>query len=95
MKDRTMAGFSNQQTAEAPRPASRIENDVEQVKVLSGRVDAITDRIIRHARALGYFEPTPDMKVAAPTEVITTLADALRELDRKIDRAGGSLNVFD
>jgi hypothetical protein len=92
-----MAGFSNQQAAEAPRPASRIENDVEVVKALSCRVEAIADLIIRHARALGYFEPTPDqnLKMSTPTPVITTLADALRELDRTIDRASGSLNAFE
>lgn len=74
---------------------SRIENDIEAVKGLKNRVDAITDRIIRHARALGYYEPQPEQAGGVPMPVITTLADAIRDLDRVIDRASGSLNVFD
>lgn len=74
---------------------SRIENDVETIKRMAGRVEMIRERVIRHARALGYYEPTPEAKVAAPTPVITTLADALQSLDREIDHCSGSLNVFD
>lgn len=87
----------NQLVAQAnvARSPSRIENDVETVKALTGRLEATTERIIRHARSLGYYEPTPDARTAAPTPVVTTLADALCALDRAIDHASGSLNVFD
>ena len=78
------------------RPASRIEQDVEIAKKMVGCIEMTTERIIQHARALGYYEPTPDSKIgAAPTPVITTMADALQALDRAIDHCSGSLNVFD
>ena len=75
--------------------ASRAETDVENVKRMAGQVEIITDRIIRHACTLGYYEPTPEAKAVAATPVITTLADALRGLNAAIDHCSGSLNVFD
>lgn len=74
---------------------SRIEADVERVKSMTAQVDRITDRIIRHARALGYYEPLPATGAAAPTPVITSLADSLQALDRALDHCSGSLNVFE
>jgi|HubBroStandDraft_6_1064221.scaffolds.fasta_scaffold00050_92 hypothetical protein len=79
----------------AVKSNSRIENDVELVKTMTNQVESTTDRIIRHARSLGYFEPPSDTKASAPTPVITTLADALLALSRAIDHCSGSLNVFD
>ena len=81
--------------AKTDRPVSRIENDVEFVKRLTVTVENTTNRIIGHARALGYFEPPQDTKASAPTPVVTTMADALRTLDHAIDHLSGSLNVFD
>ena len=86
-------------TGRAGQPAnsvagSRIEQNVEQVKEMALALDRSTDRIIRHARALGYYEPTPE-KQSAPTPVITTMADALQALNYAIDRNSGALNVFD
>jgi hypothetical protein len=75
--------------------ASRIESDTEAVKTMVSHVDIISERIVRHARSLGYYQPTPDVKVSAPSPVITTLADALQALNRAIDNCSGSLNVFD
>ena len=76
--------------------ASRIENDTETVRRMTDRIESTTRHIIRHARALGYYEPTPEMgKAQAPTAVVATLADALNALDRAIDCNSGSLNVFD
>jgi hypothetical protein len=72
-----------------------IENDVETLKWLTECVEGITERIIRNARALGYFEPPEDARAAAPTPVVTTLADALSALDRAVDHCSGSLNVYD
>lgn len=78
------------------RTASRLETDVELMKKMASEVDGITDRIVRHARTLGYYEPTPDKgQVAPPMPVVTTLADALHLLTRAIDNCSGSLNVFD
>ena len=85
----------NQGAAAENRVASRIEQDVEQVKSMTERVHRTRERVVRHARALGYFEPPADAKVSAPTPVITTMADALRELDQAIEHCSGALNVFD
>jgi hypothetical protein len=74
---------------------SRIEADVDLVKSMVTHVEQTTSRIVRHARALGYFEPPSDAKVATPMPVITTLADALQALGRALDHCSGSLNVFD
>lgn len=92
--------FSQDKVNAAPsqstdRPMSRIESDVEQVKSMTEHVELVTSRIMRHARSLGYFEPPSDAKAGAPMPVVTTLADALQTLMRAIDRASGSLNVFD
>ena len=81
--------------AATERSATRIEQDVELVKTMTGYVERTTERIIQHARAMGYFEPPGDAKTNAPTSVITTLADALQALSRAIDHCSGSLNVFD
>ena len=73
---------------------SRIESDVETIKSMVDRADSIRGRIVIHARALGYFEPPKDV-AATPMPVITTMADALKALDRALDHASGALNVFD
>lgn len=77
------------------RPASRIENDVQSIKTMTNHVENITDRIIRHARSLGYYEPTPQPATAAPTPVVSTLSDALQALARAVDHCSDSLNVFE
>jgi hypothetical protein len=74
---------------------SRIESDVENVKRMTTQVELQTEHIIRHARALGYFQPPQDPKAAAPTPVVTSLADALQALGRALDHCSGALNVFD
>jgi hypothetical protein len=81
--------------AATARTMSRIESDVELVKSMTEQVEFMMDQIIRHARTLGYFEPTPTKEATvAPIPVITTLADALQRLSRVIDSCSGSLNVF-
>lgn len=74
---------------------SRIENDVELLKKLTVEVENVTARVMRHARALGYFDPPSPATQGAPTPVVTTLADALHALSREIDHCSGALNVFD
>lgn len=85
----------NQGAATAARSLSRIESDVESLKSMTNNIEIITERIMRHARSLGYFEPPNDPKVSAPTPVITTLADAMLALERAINHCACSLNVFD
>lgn len=76
---------------------SRIENDIETLKMLKQRVESITDRILKNARGLGYFDPPPKDSAGVGTiaPVVTTLSDAIRDLDRATDAASGALNVFD
>lgn len=76
------------------RAASRIETDIETLKSLTNRVETCIERVIKHARSLGYYESTPTTG-AAPTPVVTTMADALRALDTAVDHCSGALNVFD
>jgi hypothetical protein len=88
--------LNTQSAANAIQEAnSRIDADIESVRSMAARIERTTERIIRHARALGYYQPTPETKTDAPTPVITTLADALSAMDRAIDHCSGSLNVFD
>lgn len=95
MNNQNVQSAANSLAGQAGRSLSRIENDVEHVKALTVSVDMTTDRIVRHARSLGYFEPPEDAKATAPTPVVTTLADALQALNRAVDRCSGALNVFD
>jgi hypothetical protein len=95
MLNQSQGNYSAQGAAAVDRSASRIECDVELVKKLTSQVEHATERVIRHARALGYFEPPSDPKTQGPTPVISSLADALASLSRAIDHCSGSLNVFD
>lgn len=88
-------GLKQSATPATERAASRIENDVERVKTMTSRVDIIVAGIVRHARSLGYYEPTPSAGNTAPSAVITTLSDALRELDRALDNGSEALNLFE
>ena len=83
-----------EQAAEKSR--SRIQADTQLVLEMVKRVEATRERIIAHARALGYFEPPPTIEAGAKVSpVSTTMADAIRDLDRALDHLAGSLNVFD
>ena len=88
-------GINDARNSTQDHPASRIESDIELLRKFTGQVELTTERIIRHARAMGYFEPAEDARASAPTPVITTLAGALQALSRAIDHCSGSLNVFD
>lgn len=78
------------------RSMTRLDHDITRVKAMSISVIRIRDRIVDHARVLGYFEPPPqNPATSAPTPVVTTLTDALAELDREIDHLSGALNLFD
>ena len=77
------------------RVASRIDADIDQLKILTLSVDNVTESIIRHARALGYYQPTPEPGASAPTPIVTTLADVLQALTRAIEHCSGSLKVFE
>jgi len=95
----TTMGIANQGiAANAPPPnkvMSRIDHDIERVKELTRRVNGTTERILMHARSIGYWSDPPSDKINQPAAVITTLFDALQELERAVDANSGSLNVFD
>lgn len=90
-------GYEQTNTKPTERDVSRIEQDVELVKKMTMHVEQTTDRIIRHSRALGYFEPPSEggKLGGGPAPVITTMAEALTALGRAIDHCSGSLNVYD
>jgi hypothetical protein len=89
------SGLNNYGVAEATS-RSRIQSDIDLIKSMTSQVEATSNRIVAHARALGYIEPPSDAKTGAnPQAVITTMADALRALDAAINHCSGSLNVFD
>lgn len=85
----------NQGQARVDRPMSRIDNDVMTVKGFTQRTRDVSERIIRHAQTLGYYNPQPSTSTTGPTPIITTLSDALMELDRAMDELSGALNLFD
>lgn len=73
---------------------SRIENNVEDLKRFVTRVRTTEDRIMRHARALGYYVDTPGAP-GSISPVGATLADAIQDLDMALERVACALNVFD
>ena len=81
----------------AQRTASRIDNDIGNLKMLSQRVSSSRERIMRHAQTLGYYNgpKDPPTSAAVPTPMVLTLTDAISELDREIEQLSGALNVFD
>lgn len=85
------------QGAPANRIMNRIESDIEVIKELTNRLESTTERIVLHARSLGYFEPQPPGGCTSPglSPVITTLADAIQAISRAVDHCSGSLNLFD
>jgi hypothetical protein len=88
----TRPGSSLNQPVNSAR--SRIDNDISRVQEMANIVGLSTERIVGHARRLGYFEPPPtEGKSVEP--VISTLDDALNDLYRRIQTLSGSLNVFD
>lgn len=75
------------------RSMTRIENQVEMVKAMTSRIRGITTRNVEHAHQLGFFEPPKDA-VNGVSPVITSMDDALRELERAVDSLDGSMNLF-
>lgn len=79
----------------AAKNASRIEIQTETLKSITSRITNITHYNIVHARQLGYYEPSPPTNGAsAPEPVVSSLDDALRELQRAVDALDGSMNLF-
>ena len=86
-----------EQATRVDRPISRIDGLVQQTKMMTDRVRSTTERIVRHANALGFFSPesrASDVPMP-PQPFITSLEDALREHDRALDELAAALNLFD
>jgi hypothetical protein len=83
--------------ADAARPeGSRIHTDIQRLRDMVDRVQSSKNRVMIHARALGYFQDVPTkLENAQIAKISTTLADVLTDLDRALDELSGSLNVFD
>lgn len=74
---------------------SRIENDIERLKIVTSRVIATRDALIRYAHSLGYFDaPKDPNSPQTVSPVITTMTDAIAELERESDHMVGALNLF-
>lgn len=90
------ASLGQQASAKTTKTATRIEGQVENVKALTRRIVRITDTNIEHAHQLGFFSPPPSNGsiAGAPTPVISSLDDALRELTMAVDNLDGSMNLY-
>lgn len=89
-----MINLQNQGVGANTPKGSRIDHAIEAVGGMTRTVERTTERIVSHARSLGYFEPPKDGQ-ATPSAVVTTLSDALLELERAIQRNSDALNLFD
>lgn len=92
-----MADYSERAgTASTGAAGSRIQSDIRRLQELVGRVVMSRERVVAHARALGYFADTPAPPLSSKVSAIsTTLGDVIGDLDRELDTLSGALNVFD
>lgn len=90
-----MAEYGASTASAVNRPLTRIENNVEQLKAQTERINNVTERIMRHATALGYFGPPKADAANSLSPVVSNLSDALVELERAVDHLGGSMNLFE
>ena len=76
-------------------PVSRLEHDIERIKELTRVINSTTERTLQIARTLGYFQDQPKDNAPGPIPVVTTMQDAISELNRAVDHNSGCLNIFD
>lgn len=77
------------------KTASRIESQIETVKILTQRISRITNINIEHAHQLGFYSPPAPMPSAnTPTPVVSSLVDAITDLDQAVEHLDESMNLF-
>lgn len=72
---------------------NRIQNDIGRIKETTERVRNTTNMIIQYAHTLGYFEPPKDINPAVEP-VITTMSDAITDMEKATNDLVGALNLF-
>lgn len=77
----------------SPSPNTRIQVDVNRVREITSSVRLVTQTIISYAHSLGYYEP-PKADNPSVEPVITTMGDAITDLERATNELVGSLNLF-
>lgn len=75
--------------------ASRLDNDIERIATLTRRISMTTERILQHARVLGYFQNQPETTGKPPIPISRTLQDVLNDLENAVDSNSATLNIFD
>lgn len=85
------------QLARTTEQGSRIDNDAAQLRTLAERVHTTRTRVMRHAKSLGYWAPTPEpgQETNKLAPVSSTLQDGIRDLEKAVEELSGALNVFD
>lgn len=84
----------NAQITTKPAPASRVDRAIVMVNESTGRIRRSTDRIIAHAKALGFYEEPP----APPAPVATNpsnMSAALNALENAVNELDVCLDLFD
>lgn len=75
-------------------PMTRIDSQIEQLKGMADRLARLTATNVHHARQLGFFEPPKKEPGEIPTPVVSSMEDAINQLQREIDHLDGSMNLF-
>lgn len=74
-------------------PATRIQTDTSRVRETTSNIRMATATIVSYAHSLGYYEP-PKADNPSVEPVITTMGDAITDLERATNELVGSLNLF-
>lgn len=90
-----MADYAQNSLSTGIEKGSRIDGDIANVQKMVQMVRNCEQRIVRHARTLGYYQPQPESAATKPTPVSSTMADALADMERAIEGLSDSLNLFD
>lgn len=72
---------------------NRIHTDINRVKDTTERIRNATNIIVQYAHTLGYFEPPKEINPTVEP-IITTMSDAIIDLERASNDLVGSLNLF-
>jgi uncharacterized protein YdeI (YjbR/CyaY-like superfamily) len=80
---------------ETERPMSRVDNDVQRLRDTAENLRGTLNRLMRHAKTLGYWSPVPETASNKLASVPTTLHDAIEDLQRAEKELSAALNVFD
>ena len=96
MDGQTKATYQNQVGAgPSTEKISRIQNDTQTLLGMVQRVRAIETHIVKHAMALGYYQPQPESGGTKPQAVSTSMTDAIGDMNEALDAVSASLTLFE